>query len=120
MTVDWDGKIRMDCSSPYAMASLIALRDKFDVAFANDTDADRHGIVCPSVGLMDPNQYLTAAIGYLFTNRPGWNQGSAVGKTVVSSRMIDRIRAKLGKILAEVPVGFKWFSVGLSDGSLGF
>jgi phosphoglucomutase len=119
MTVDWDGKIRMDCSSPYAMASLIALRDKFDIAFANDTDADRHGIVCPS-GLMSPNTYLAAAISYLFANRPAWRADSAVGKTAVSSGMIDRVAAKLGRKLVEVPVGFKWFSSGLIDGSLGF
>jgi phosphoglucomutase len=119
MSVDWDGKIRMDCSSPYAMARLIALRDKFDIAFANDTDADRHGIVCPS-GLMNPNHYLAAAISYLYANRPGWRADSAVGKTVVSSAMIDRVTAKLGRRLVEVPVGFKWFVPGLMDGSLGF
>jgi len=119
MTVDWDGKIRMDCSSPYAMTRLIALRDKFDVAFANDTDADRHGIVCPN-GLMTPNTFLAAAISYLFENRPHWRRDSAVGKTVVSSAMIDRVAAKLGRALIEVPVGFKWFSDGLIDGSLGF
>jgi phosphoglucomutase len=119
MTVDWDGKIRMDCSSPYAMARLIALRDKFDIAFANDTDADRHGIVCPS-GLMNPNTYLAAAVAYLYANRPAWRADSAVGKTVVSSSMIDRVTAKLGRKLVEVPVGFKWFSAGLMDGSLGF
>ncbi|HEY5046592.1 MAG TPA: phosphoglucomutase (alpha-D-glucose-1,6-bisphosphate-dependent) [Rhizomicrobium sp.] len=120
MTVDWDGKIRMDCSSPYAMSSLIALRDRFDIAFANDTDADRHGIVCPSGGLMNPNCYLTAAIAYLCANRPAWRSESAVGKTVVSSGMIDRVAAKLGRKLVEVPVGFKWFSAGLIDGSLAF
>jgi phosphoglucomutase len=119
MTVDWDGKVRMDCSSPYAMARLIALRDKFDVAFANDTDADRHGIVCPS-GLMNPNYYLAAAISYLYANRPDWRADSAVGKTAVSSAMIDRVAAKLGRKLVEVPVGFKWFSAGLIDGSFGF
>jgi phosphoglucomutase len=119
MTVDWDGKIRMDCSSPYAMARLIALRDKFDIAFANDTDADRHGIVCPS-GLMNPNTYLAAAVAYLYANRPAWRADGAVGKTVVSSSMIDRVTAKLGRKLVEVPVGFKWFSAGLMDGSLGF
>lgn len=119
MTVDWDGKIRMDCSSPYAMASLIALRDRFDIAFANDTDADRHGIVCPS-GLMNPNTYLAAAVAYLYANRPDWRIDSAVGKTAVSSSMIDRVAAKLGRKLVEVPVGFKWFVPGLSDGSLGF
>ncbi len=120
MTADWDGKIRMDCSSPYAMAGLIALADRFDIAFANDTDADRHGIVCPSSGLMNPNSYLAAAIGYLFTHRPDWRPQSAVGKTVVSSGMIDRVVARLGRRLVEVPVGFKWFSAGLIDGSLGF
>ncbi len=119
MTVDWDGKIRMDCSSPYAMTRLIALRDKFDVSFANDTDADRHGIVCPS-GLMAPNVYLVAAIAYLYQNRPNWRPDSAVGKTAVSSGMIDRVTSKLGRKLIEVPVGFKWFSNGLIDGSLGF
>ena len=120
MTVDWDGKIRMDCSSPYAMARLIAEQDKFDIAFANDTDADRHGIVCPSGGLMNPNYYLAAAISYLCSNRPGWRRDSAIGKTVVSSAMIDRVTAKLGRKLVEVPVGFKWFSEGLIDGSLAF
>jgi phosphoglucomutase len=120
MTVDWDGKIRMDCSSPYAMASLIAIRDKFDVAFANDTDSDRHGIVCPTGGLMNPNAFLAAAISYLFANRPDWPRNSAVGKTLVSSSMIDRVTAKLGRKLFEVPVGFKWFSNGLMDGSLAF
>ena len=120
MTVDWDGKIRMDCSSPYAMERLVGLRGKFDVAFANDTDADRHGIVCPSSGLMNPNYYLAAAISYLFGNRPNWRTDSAVGKTVVSSGMIDRVAKKLGRKLVEVPVGFKWFVAGLIDGSLGF
>ena len=120
MTLDWDGKIRMDCSSPYAMERLVALRGKFDIAFANDTDADRHGIVCPSSGLMKPNDYLAAAISYLFTNRPEWRTGSAIGKTVVSSGMIDRVVKKLGRALVEVPVGFKWFSAGLIDGALGF
>ena len=120
MTVDWDGKIRMDCSSPYAMTPLIAMRDKFDIAFANDTDSDRHGIVCPSGGLMNPNSFLAAAISYLYANRPGWRHDSAVGKTVVSSGMIDRVTAKLGRKLIEVPVGFKWFSNGLMDGSLAF
>lgn len=120
MTVDWDGKIRMDCSSPYAMKRLIALQNKFDIAFANDADADRHGIVCPSGGLMNPNYFLAAAISYLCTNRPEWRRGSAIGKTVVSSSMIDRIAAKLGRKLIEVPVGFKWFSSGLIDGSLAF
>ncbi len=120
MTVDWDGKVRMDCSSPYAMASLVSMRDKFDIAVANDTDADRHGIVCPSAGLMDPNRYLAASIAYLFTSRPEWAGMTGVGKTVVSSGMIDRITDKLGRRLFEVPVGFKWFSAGLADGSLGF
>ena len=120
MTVDWDGKVRMDCSSPYAMASLIAMGDKFDIAFANDTDADRHGIVCPPSGLMSPNSYLAAAIAYLYAHRPGWRADSAIGKTAVSSGMIDRVAAKLGRKLVEVPVGFKWFGAGLIDGSLGF
>jgi phosphoglucomutase len=120
MTVDWDGKIRMDCSSAYAMVPLIAQRHKFDIAFANDTDADRHGIVCPSGGLMNPNYYLAAAISYLCTHRPKWRAGSAIGKTIVSSGMIDRVVAKLGRKLVEVPVGFKWFSSGLIDGSLAF
>jgi phosphoglucomutase len=120
MTVDWDGKIRMDCSSPYAMARLIALRDKFDVGFANDTDADRHGIVTRSSGLMNPNHYLAAAIAYLFEHRPRWGKQSAVGKTIVSSAIIDRVAAKLGRKLVETPVGFKWFVGGLCDGSFGF
>ena len=120
MTVDWDGKIRMDCSSPYAMTRLIALQGKFDIAFANDTDADRHGIVTPSGGLMNPNYFLAAAISYLSENRPNWRRESAIGKTVVSSSMIDRVTAKLGRKLEEVPVGFKWFSTGLIDGSLAF
>jgi len=120
MTVDWDGKIRMDCSSSYAMERLVGLRRKFDIAFANDTDADRHGIVCPSSGLMNPNHYLVASISYLYGNRPNWRADSAVGKTVVSSGMIDRVAKKLGCGLVEVPVGFKWFSAGLIDGSLGF
>src|SRR5712675_3296498 len=120
MTVDWDGKIRMDCSSPYAMARLIGMRDKFDVAFANDTDADRHGIVTRSNGLMNPNHYLAAAIAYLFEHRPGWNSNSAVGKTIVSSAIIDRVAAKLGRKLVETPVGFKWFVDGLSGGAFGF
>jgi phosphoglucomutase len=120
MTADWDGKIRMDCSSPYAMARLITVRDKFDVAFANDTDADRHGIVCPSRGLMNPNEYLAAAISYLCSSRPNWRNDSGIGKTVVSSGMIDRVVAKLGRKLIEVPVGFKWFSDGFLDSSLCF
>jgi phosphoglucomutase len=120
MTLDWDGKIRMDCSSPYAMASLIALRDQFDLAFANDTDHDRHGIVTRSAGLLNPNHYLAVAIAYLFSHRPGWRPDAAVGKTVVSSSLIDRVAARLGRRLVEVPVGFKWFVDGLRDGSLGF
>ena len=120
MTVDKDGKIRMDCSSPYAMASLIGLKDRFDIAFGNDTDADRHGIVTPSVGLMNPNHYLAVAIWYLFQNRPGWRADAAVGKTLVSSSMIDRVAASLGRQLCEAPVGFKWFVDGLMDGSFGF
>ena len=120
MTADWDGKIRMDCSSPYAMARLIGKRDKFDVAFANDTDADRHGIVTRSSGLMNPNHYLAVAIAYLFGNRPDWSSGRAVGKTIVSSGIIDRVTTELGCKLVEVPVGFKWFVEGLIDGSLGF
>ena len=120
MTLDWDGKIRMDCSSPHAMASLIAMKDRFDVAFANDTDNDRHGIVTPSAGLMNPNHFLAAAVSYLFRSRPGWSREAAVGKTVVSSSLIDRVTAGLGRRLVEVPVGFKWFVPGLLDGSLGF
>jgi len=120
MTVDWDGKIRMDCSSPYAMASLIALRDRFDIAFANDTDNDRHGIVTRSAGLVNPNHYMAVAIFYLFHHRAGWRADAAVGKTLVSSSMIDRVTARLGRRLVEVPVGFKWFVDGLLDGSLGF
>src|SRR5262245_46034591 len=120
MTVDWDGKIRMDCSSPYAMASLVAMKDRFDIAFANDTDVDRHGIVTRSAGLLNPNQYLAVAISYLFRHRPGWPHEAAVGKTLVSSSMIDRVAAKLGRKLVEVPVGFKWFVPGFLDGSLGF
>lgn len=120
MTVDKDGKIRMDCSSPYAMASLIDLKDRFDIAFGNDPDFDRHGIVTKSVGLMNPNHYLAVAINYLFQNRPQWRDDAAVGKTLVSSSMIDRIAADLGRRLAEVPVGFKWFVDGLVDGSYGF
>ena len=120
MTLDWDGKIRMDCSSPYAMESLIALKDRFDVAFACDTDHDRHGIVAPSVGLLNPNHYLAVAIDYLFRNRPNWKPDAGVGKTLVSSGMIDRVVGSLGRRLQEVPVGFKWFVNGLLDGSLGF
>ncbi len=120
MTVDHDGKIRMDCSSPYAMASLIGLKDRFDIAFGNDTDCDRHGIVAPSVGLLNPNHYLAVAIWYLYQHRPGWRPDAAIGKTLVSSAMIDRVAAHLGRRLAEVPVGFKWFVDGLVDGSFGF
>ena len=119
MPADWDGKIRMDCSSPFAMARLVEIRDRFDIAFANDTDADRHGIVT-SAGLMNPNHYLAAAISYLFANRPEWPFASAIGKTLVSSGVIDRVATKLGRKLVEVPVGFKWFVSGLMDGSLGF
>jgi phosphoglucomutase len=120
MTLDWDGKIRMDCSSPHAMAKLIGLKDSFDLAFGNDTDSDRHGIVTRGAGLMNPNHYLAAAIFYLFTQRPGWRPDAAVGKTVVSSSIIDRVAAQVGRKLVEVPVGFKWFVPGLLDGSLGF
>ncbi len=120
MTVDKDGKIRMDCSSPYAMASLIGLKDRFDIAFGNDADSDRHGIVTPSAGLMNPNHYLSVAIWYLYQHRPGWRPDAAVGKTLVSSSIIDRVAAHLGRRLAEVPVGFKWFVDGLVDGSFGF
>ena len=120
MTVDHDGKIRMDCSSPYAMARLMTLKDRFQVAFANDPDSDRHGIVTPSSGLMNPNHYLAVAIGYLLTHRPLWPANAAVGKTVVSSSMIDRVVMKLGRRLSEVPVGFKWFVPGLFDGSCCF
>ena len=120
MTVDWDGKIRMDPSSVHAMQSLIHLKDRFDIAFACDTDHDRHGIVAKSVGLMQPNQYLTVMIDYLFTHRPNWKSSTGVGKTAVSSQMIDRVCSRLGRRLYEVPVGFKWFVSGLVDGSLGF
>lgn len=120
MTVDKDGKIRMDCSSPSAMASLIGLKDRFDIAFGNDPDADRHGIVTPSAGLLNPNHYLAVAINYLFTHRPDWRPDAAVGKTLVSSAMIDRVAQSLGRPLAEVPVGFKWFVDGLRIGSYGF
>jgi phosphoglucomutase len=120
MSLDWDGKIRMDCSSPHAMAKLIALKDRFDIAFGNDTDNDRHGIVTRTAGLMNPNHYLAAAIFYLFSHRPGWRPDAAIGKTVVSSGIIDRVAAKVGRALIEVPVGFKWFVPGLRDGSLGF
>jgi phosphoglucomutase len=119
MPLDWDGKIRMDCSSPYAMTNLIALKDRFDVAFGNDADNDRHGIVTRS-GLMNPNHYLAVSIAYLFVNRPGWKPDTGIGKTLVSSSLIDRVAAKLKRKLVEVPVGFKWFVSGLLDGSLGF
>jgi phosphoglucomutase len=120
MTVDKDGKIRMDCSSPYAMAGLIRLKDKYSISFGNDPDVDRHGIVTRSVGLMNPNHYLSVAIWYLFRNRPQWKEGAMVGKTLVSSSMIDRVAKHLGRKLSEVPVGFKWFVDGLIDGSCGF
>jgi phosphoglucomutase len=120
MTLDWDGRIRMDCSSRYAMASLIANREAYQVATGNDADADRHGIVTPDAGLMNPNHFLAVAISYLFTHRPQWPAAAAVGKTLVSSGMIDRVAAELGRRLVEVPVGFKWFVPGLLDGSLGF
>lgn len=120
MPLDHDGKIRMDCSSPYAMANLVRLKDDYNIAFGNDTDSDRHGIVTPSVGLMNPNHYLSVAIWYLFGNRQGWPAKSAIGKTLVSSSMIDRVGKELGKTVVEVPVGFKWFVDGLLDGSFGF
>ena len=120
MTLDWDGKIRMDCSSPYAMASLIGVRDEYEIATGNDADADRHGIVTPDAGLMNPNHFLAVAIEYLFEYRADWPATAAIGKTLVSSSMIDRVAAALGRQLVEVPVGFKWFVPGLSDGSIGF
>jgi phosphoglucomutase len=120
MTLDWDGKIRMDCSSPYAMRRLIGIKDRFDVAWACDTDHDRHGIVARSAGLLNPNHYLAVAISYLFTHRPAWPRSAGIGKTLVSSSMIDRVAARLGRSLLEVPVGFKWFVDGLLAGSLGF
>ena len=120
MTLDWDGKVRMDCSSPNAMASLVAAKDKFDISTGNDADADRHGIVTPDHGLMNPNHFLAVAIEYLFANRPGWAGETAIGKTLVSSSMIDRVADSLGRKLVEVPVGFKWFVPGLEDGSIGF
>ncbi|KIF71226.1 phosphoglucomutase [Streptomyces sp. AcH 505] len=120
MTLDWDGKIRMDCSSPYAMASLIDKRDQYQIATGNDADADRHGIVTPDGGLMNPNHYLATAIGYLYAHREQWPAGAGIGKTLVSSGMIDRVAGDLGRRLVEVPVGFKWFVDGLVDGSLGF
>ncbi len=120
MTADWDGQIRMDPSSVYAMARMVALKDRFDVAFANDADADRHGIVTRGRGLLEPNHYLSAAIAYLFGNRPGWPASATVGKTLVSSGMIDRVAARLNRRLVEVPVGFKWFVEGLASGAIGF
>jgi phosphoglucomutase len=120
MSLDWDGQVRMDCSSPYAMANLIELKDRFDIAFGNDPDADRHGIVTRTGGLMNPNHYLASAIFYLFTHRPEWRAEAAVGKTIVSSSSIDRVADKLGRALVEVPVGFKWFVPGLIGGTLGF
>ena len=120
MTLDWDGKIRMDCSSPFAMASLIANKDEYGIATGNDADADRHGVVTPDGGLLNPNHYLAVAIEYLYANRPGWREDAAVGKTLVSSSMIDRVTEALGRRLLEVPVGFKWFVPGLLDGSVGF
>jgi len=120
MPLDHDGKIRMDCSSPYAMANLVAMRDRFDLAFGNDADSDRHGIVVPPGGLMNPNHYLAVAIEHLFTNRPSWPAAAGVGKTLVSSALIDRVAARLKRKLVEVPVGFKWFVQGLLDGSIGF
>ncbi|MDR1238347.1 MAG: phosphoglucomutase, partial [Propionibacteriaceae bacterium] len=120
MTLDWDGKIRMDCSSPYAMASLIANRDAYAISTGNDADSDRHGIVTPDAGLMNPNAYLAVAIQYLFTHRPKWAADAGVGKTLVSSSLIDKVAQDLGRRLVEVPVGFKWFVPGLTDGSIGF
>jgi phosphoglucomutase len=120
MPVDHDGKIRMDCSSPYAMSGLLGLKDRYSIAFGNDTDADRHGIVTPGAGLMNPNHYLAVAIWYLFRHRPGWSQASRIGKTLVSSSLIDRVGREIGRDVVEVPVGFKWFVDGLLDGSLGF
>ena len=120
MPLDYDGKIRMDCSSPYAMANLVAMKDQFDIAFGNDVDFDRHGIVTPSVGLMNPNHYLAVAVDYLFSHRPGWAESAMVGKTLVSSSIIDRVAKRLGRVLCEVPVGFKWFVPGLEDGTIAF
>ncbi|MFO0585871.1 MAG: phosphoglucomutase (alpha-D-glucose-1,6-bisphosphate-dependent) [Anaeromyxobacter sp.] len=120
MPLDHDGKIRMDCSSPYAMANLVAMKDRFDLAFGNDADSDRHGIVTPTSGLMNPNHYLAVAIEHLFSHRRGWSASAGIGKTLVSSALIDRVAEKLGRKLVEVPVGFKWFVPGLTDGSIGF
>jgi phosphoglucomutase len=120
MSLDWDGRIRMDCSSPYAMQRLIALRDRFDVAWACDTDHDRHGIVARSAGLLNPNHYLAVCTSYLFSHRPGWNASMGIGKTVVSSSMINRVAARIKRPVFEVPVGFKWFVEGLESGALGF
>ena len=120
MSVDWDGKIRMDCSSPYAMAGLVELKDRYDIAWGNDSDFDRHGIVVPDRGLLPPNAYLAVAVEYLFTHRPGWGSGAAVGKTLVSSSLIDRVAHSVGRKCVEVPVGFKWFVEGLLNGSMGF
>ncbi|WP_242352529.1 MULTISPECIES: phosphoglucomutase (alpha-D-glucose-1,6-bisphosphate-dependent) [Anaeromyxobacter] len=120
MPLDHDGKIRMDCSSPFAMANLVAMKDRFDLAFGNDADSDRHGIVTPASGLMNPNHYLAVAIDYLFRNRPAWSPAAGIGKTLVSSALIDRVAARLRRRLVEVPVGFKWFVPGLLDGSIGF
>jgi phosphoglucomutase len=120
MPLDHDGRIRMDCSSRYAMSGLIAMKDRFDLAFGNDVDSDRHGIVTPSAGLLDPNAYLAVAVDYLFSHRPGWPAAAGVGKTLVSSALVDRVAARLGRRLVEVPVGFKWFVAGLCDGSIGF
>ncbi len=120
MTLDWDGKIRMDCSSPYAMASLIEQRDRFQISTGNDADADRHGIVTPDAGLMNPNHYLAVAISYLYAHRDRWPAATGIGKTLVSSAMIDRVAADLGRELVEVPVGFKWFVDGLAGGTIGF
>ena len=120
MTLDWDGKIRMDCSSRFAMARLIEMKDRFDIAFGNDPDVDRHGIVTPSEGLLNPNHYLAAAIWYLFTHRPGWKPDAQVGKTLVSSLMIDKVAQSIGRKVCETPVGFKWFVDGLFSGAFGF
>jgi phosphoglucomutase len=120
MTLDWDGKIRMDCSSPYAMASLIKNKDAYDISTGNDADSDRHGIVTPDGGLLNPNHFLAVAIWYLYTHRPGWKPDAGIGKTLVSSSFIDKVAADLGRTLVEVPVGFKWFVPGLMTGDIGF